>query len=130
MSKASRDKGKRGELEVAGVFTAAGLPADRTAALQAGSVPGAGDVTVRALPGLHVESKRTETYNVPAWLRQVEEALLDGQPYVIAFRKSGTPKRPEPWRAIVDLEWLAEELAELHELRVARERAYLDGALA
>lgn len=117
MAKASRDKGKRGELEVAAVFTAAGLPADRTAALQAGSVPGAGDVTVRALPNLHVESKRVETYKLPEWLRQVEAARLPGQPYVVAFRKNGTPRNPEPWRGIVDLAWLAQLLAELERLR-------------
>jgi hypothetical protein len=117
MSKASRDKGKRGELEVAHVFTDAGLPADRTAALQAGSVPGAGDVTIRELPRLHVESKRTKTYSLPEWLRQVEEARLPDQSYVIAFRKDGTPKAPEPWRGIVDLVWLAELLAEVQSLR-------------
>lgn len=118
MSKASRDKGKRGELEVAAVFTEAGLAADRTAALQAGSVPGAGDVTVRDLRELHVESKRTETYSLPEWLRQVEAARLDGQPYVVAFRKSGKPRDPEPWRGIVDLPWLARILAELHHARL------------
>lgn len=112
MAKASRDKGKRGELDVAAVFTDAGLPADRTAALQAGGVPGAGDVTIRQLPHLHVESKRTETYSLPEWLRQIEGARLDGQPYLVAFRKSR-----EPWRGVVDLAWLAGELAELERLR-------------
>jgi hypothetical protein len=112
MAKASRDKGARGEREVARVFTAAGLPADRTAALQAGGVPGAGDVTIRELPSLHVESKRTEKYTLPEWLAQVEAATLPGQPYVIAFRRSHAP-----WRGVVDLAWLADLLAELAALR-------------
>lgn len=112
MAKRERDKGKRGELEVAHVFKDAGLPADRTAALQAGSVPGVGDVTVRSLPLLHIESKRCERYELPAWLRQVDEARLDGQAYVVAFRRSR-----DSWRAVVDLGWLASVLAELERLR-------------
>jgi Holliday junction resolvase len=112
MAKSSRDKGKRGEREVAEVFTAAGLPADRTAALQAGSVPGAGDVTVRDLPELHIESKRQETYDLGAWERQADVAALSHQTPVIAYRKSR-----QPWRASVPLDWLAGILAELVRLR-------------
>lgn len=115
MGRASRDKGKRGELEVAAIFTRAGLPADRTAALQAGSVPHVGDVTVRDLPWLHVESKRCEIYSLPEWQRQAEAAAGPATP-LIAYRKSGTSHSPEPWRAVVHLDWLAGLLAELHQL--------------
>lgn len=117
MGKSERDKGKSGEREVASIFTEAGLAADRTAALQAGSIPGAGDVTIRTLRDLHIEVKRTEAYSVPAWLRQVEDARLEGQDYVVAFRKSGKPRQPEPWRGIVDLVSYARLLAERERLR-------------
>lgn len=125
MAKASRDKGARGELEVARIFTDAGLPAHRTAALQAGRVPGAADVAVQAFPGLHIETKRCETYRLPEWHAQVDQAALPCQVPVIAYRKSGTGSKPEPWRAAVRLTWLAGVLTELVQLRseTARLRA-------
>lgn len=119
MSKASRDKGKRGELEVVHVFRDAGLQADRTAALQAGSVEGVGDVTVQTAYGdVAVEVKRTETYSLPAWQRQADASGA----VAIAYRRSGTPKTPEPWRAVVRLDFLASLMAELTRLRAAEQK--------
>lgn len=115
MAKASRNKGKRGELEVASVFTDAGLPANRTAALQAGGVPGFGDVTVHAFPDLFVESKRCERYELPKWEHQVWNDCPEGRVPVIAYRRSHTH-----WRAVVPLNWLADTLAELAKLRAER----------
>lgn len=114
----SRRKGKSGELEVVHVFGDAGLPAYRSAALQAGEVEGAGDVTVRDFPELHVEVKRTETYSLPAWQRQADAGAGEWGKPIVCYRRSGAPKTPEPWRAIVRLPWLAGILAELRELRV------------
>lgn len=116
MAKFSRDKGKRGEREVVDLLAEEGLDAYREAALQAGEVEGAADVRIRQYPELAVEVKRRESYAVPEWQRQVEEAHGDA-PYVIAYRKSGKPRHPEPWRAIVDLRWLARVLADLDRLR-------------
>lgn len=104
MAKASRDKGARGEREVVDLFEAAGLKAYRSAALQAGDVEGAADVTVRDFPGLHVEVKRCERYELPAWERQADEAAGDDTP-IVFYRRNG-----EPWRAVVPGAWLAELL--------------------
>lgn len=116
MAKASRDKGKRGESEVVNLFEAAGLSAYRSAALQAGEVEGAADVTVRDFPELHVESKRCERYELPAWQRQADKAAGEDVP-VIFYRRNGSSRKPEPWRAVVPGEWLAALLSEVAELR-------------
>jgi Holliday junction resolvase len=110
--KSERDKGKRGELEVAHVFTDAGLPADRTAQLQAGGQCEAADVRVRPVPSLFVEVKRRESYELGKWERQIEADAPSGSVPLIAYRKSR-----QPWRAIVRLDWLAARLAELVRLR-------------
>ena len=59
MSKASRDKGKRGERELAKLFTGEGYPAKRFGFAQTrfGGSEGA-DVVCDSLPWLHIECKR------------------------------------------------------------------------
>lgn len=92
------------------VFEGAGIQADRTAPLQAGIV---GEADVRsAIPLLFIECKRQERLNIPLWLRELEECCPEGRIPILAFRRNGRPHHPEPWRAVVPLEWLAEMLAE------------------
>jgi Holliday junction resolvase len=107
MGRASRDKGKRGEREVADLFERAGVPARRTAALQADGQGGA-DVSL-AIPGLHVEVKRAERIELPAWLAQAERDAPEGVEPVVIFRRSR-----DKWRAVVDAEWLARLLSATH----------------
>lgn len=102
MGRASREKGKRGEREVVALAREHDLEADRTAALQAGGVPGAADVRLRAFPGLHVEVKRDERLSVDRMVRQAEEDAPAAAVPVVAYRRNG-----EPWRAVVPLEYLA-----------------------
>lgn len=124
MAKPSRDKGKRGELEVAHLFTDNGLPARRTAQMQAGvwsDDEGAcehADVTAVLAPDLFVEVKRQETLRLPAWTRKAEADCPEGRTPIVAYRQNR-----QPWRGSLDLAWLARELAELRHYRREMERA-------
>lgn len=83
MSRAERDKGARGEREVAAIFRAAGFDCDRTP--NSGALRIAGDLYGDALP-LHVEAKNQRVLRIPLWLRQtLAEAPPDLFP-LLAFR--------------------------------------------
>jgi len=99
----SRDKGSRGELEVAAIFKAAGFDARRTP--NSGGLSWRGDVV--GVPGYVLEVKRQETLALPAWLRQAaaDAAVCDSVP-VVAFRRS-----QEGWYAALPLEELARLVA-------------------
>jgi len=81
VSRAERDKGARGEREVAAVLRRHGLPVDRT--VQQSGLYLRGDLT--GVPGYHFEVKRCETLRLPAWLRQAE-ADADSAVPVVAWR--------------------------------------------
>jgi Holliday junction resolvase len=68
MSKASREKGKRGEREVAAILDAAGFPARRAQQFAGGA--SSFDVSCPALEtlGLRIEVKRTEKTAINEWL--------------------------------------------------------------
>ena len=85
MGKASRDKGKRGEREVAELLRDHGIPA-RRGVQYAG---GADSPDVVGLDGVHIEVKRSETL---ALYPALEQALEDARPGDIAtvwHRRSG-----------------------------------------
>lgn len=96
MSRAERDKGARGEREVAELFRSFGWGCDRT--------PNSGGLRLRGdlyghLP-LHVEVKRQETARPWAWAAQAK-LEADGQPWAVAFRRDRGQ-----WLALVPLEQL------------------------
>ena len=97
--RASRRKGKNGELEIAHLFQEHGIPA-RTGRQYSGD-PDAPDVLlpkeIREL--LHIEVKRCETYQWKSWFATLEEDRGD-YPGVLFFRQSG-----EPWRVVIDAEF-------------------------
>lgn len=94
MSRMQREKGKRGEREVAQLLRDLGYPARRTAQ-NCGKSGDAADVI--GVEGLHLEVKRCEQIRLDDWIRQAErDAAGTGNIPVIVFRKSG-----EPWRAVV-----------------------------
>lgn len=96
MSRAERDKGTRGELEVAAIFRAAGFDCDRTP--NSGGLRIAGDLYGVALP-FHVEVKRQEVARPWLWMAQaLAEAPADAVP-LVAFRRNRSR-----WLALVDLE--------------------------
>lgn len=84
MGKASRDKGQRGEREVANILKTLGFPARRTAQY-CGNTGDASDVV--GVDGLHLEVKRCETTKIHEWMRQAERDCGDNIP-VVCHRRS------------------------------------------
>ena len=85
MSKASRDKGKRGERELAQLFTGEGYPAKRFGFAQTrfGGCEGA-DVVCESLPWLHIECKRYKTFMGSKLRAALVQAEHDRKPNTIA----------------------------------------------
>lgn len=103
MSKSQRDKGKRGERELARVLRSMGVDSRRTA--QHCGVDGEiGDVV--AWPGVHIECKRVEALNVAVALDQSIRDCPDGSVPIVCHRRDR-----RPWLVTVrlsDLEALAQ----------------------
>jgi Holliday junction resolvase len=78
MSKASRDKGKRGERELAQLFTGEGYPAKRFGFAQTrfGGCEGA-DVVCADLPWLHIECKRYNKFMGSKLRAAIEQSERD-----------------------------------------------------
>lgn len=66
MSINSREKGKRGELEIAHLLSAYGYECRRNQQFSGAN----GDADVVGLPGIHLEIKRTEKLNIDKALQQ------------------------------------------------------------
>lgn len=97
MSKAQRDKGARGENELAGILSESlGVAIKRNL----GQARDAGnDINVGRL---RIEVKRCNKLAVPAWCRQAEEACGPNDVPVVAYRADG-----QPWRVVMLLDdWL------------------------
>lgn len=92
----SKQKGSRGELELAHCLSDAGFPARR--GQQYAGNPDAPDIICESLPDWHIECKRTERGNLYNWLAQaLKDKGIDQKP-VIMHRKS-----QQDWVAIVRL---------------------------
>lgn len=82
----SRDKGKRGELEVAHLLKEYGYDARRGQQYAGAN----GDPDVVGLPGIHIEVKRVEKLNIDEALEQsIRDAKL-GEIPVVMHRKNRT----------------------------------------
>ncbi len=101
MPRAERDKGARGEQEVATIFRGFGFECARTP--NSGGLEVKGDLA--GLPGVHVEVKRQETARPWAWWEQAAREAGQDAP-VVAFRRNRSA-----WLALVGLEDLAALLA-------------------
>lgn len=100
MGRFSREKGKRGEREVAKLFSDFGLPARRTAQY-CGRNNDSSDVKVEDLPQLYVECKLGYSKQIHDWFeRAFEDAGADMIP--IIFHKCDHGR----WLATVDAAWL------------------------
>lgn len=95
MSRSEREKGARGEREVAAIFRAHGFDCERT--------PNSGGLRVKGdLAGnvpAHVEVKRQETARPWAWFAQAQAEATPANMPIVAFRRNDSP-----WLAIVKLE--------------------------
>ena len=99
MGKTSREKGKRGERELANKLREYGYDTHRGVQYQGG--PESPDVV--GLPGIHVEVKRTEAFRLEEALSQAQaDAGPDDLPAVF-HRKNG-----RPWCVVMPLDsWMA-----------------------
>lgn len=100
----SKQKGNRGERELANLFKEMGLSARRTMQY-CGRTGDAADITCREMPQIHWESKFTERLNLYEALEQAEEDAKTGRLPVVAHRKVR-----KKWVAILDLEKFVEIL--------------------
>lgn len=99
LGKRSRDKGKRGEREVAKIFQESGFHARRS--VQYNGRPGT-TADVVGVPGLHLEVKLVEKERIREWYRQAKRdatASPDKETPVVVHRKSR-----EPWLVTMSLE--------------------------
>lgn len=100
MGSHSRNKGKRGEREWAGVLRSLGFP-DARRGVQYQGGPESPDV-VYGVPGTHCEVKRTEALSVYTAMAQASEECGEAVPYV-AHRRNG-----RGWLVIVRAEDLVD----------------------
>lgn len=98
MGKASREKGARAELEVSHILQEYGFDGKRTAQ-HSGKNGGAADVV--GLPGFHLEVKRCERLELPAWIAQAERDAAPDEIPCVVFRRS-----KEQWRVEIPLKSL------------------------
>ena len=98
MGKMSRDKGKRGERELARILRGMGYKARRGQQYEGGS----DSPDVVGLPGIHMEVKRTERFDLEG---AMEQARNDCDPFslpAVFHRKNG-----RQWVVVMDLEdWM------------------------
>ena len=109
MSAFSRDKGAKGELEIAHILQEHGWPdARRTSDGREQALRG--DIA-RGPAGVHIEAKRTEYARPWEWWKQARRDTEEsGYDIVIPFRRSRSP-----WLAIVEFEPLLLPLLALRE---------------
>lgn len=104
MGKASRDKGKAAEREVANLLRAHGFDAARRGRQYAGT-PDSPDVV--GIPGCAIEVKRRESGNVTKWLEQAAEDSGPDLMPIVFHRRSRTA-----WHVTI----YAGDLWRLHEI--------------
>lgn len=83
--KTSRDKGQRGELEVRNILREFGFSKARRGQQYCGAN---GDADVVGLPGIHIEVKRTERFNLYDALAQAKADKRAGELPVVFHRKN------------------------------------------
>lgn len=87
MGKASREKGKRGERELAGILREYGYDARRGQQYAGAN----GDADVVGLPGIHIECKRVERLDLDGAMAQSRHDALPGEIPAVFHRKDRSP---------------------------------------
>ena len=88
-----REKGKKGELEVARILRERGYKARRGQQYCGIS----GDADVIGLPGFHIEVKRAEQFLIKKWREQAMRDAQTGEVPIVVFRESKAP-----WKVLMD----------------------------
>jgi Holliday junction resolvase len=83
----SKQKGKRGELELAHFLTDSGHEARR--GQQFKGTPDSPDIICESLDFLHIECKRTESLSIYKALEQAQKDKGDSQKAVVFHRRNG-----------------------------------------
>lgn len=94
MSKMSREKGKRGEREVASLLRSFGYETSRGQQFHGG--PDSPDVV--GLPGIHIEVKRTEKFSLYEALEQSKRDSGKDETPIVIHRRNG-----KPWVVCIEL---------------------------
>ena len=94
----SREKGKRGEMELARALRALGYDCRRGQQYSGAN----GDADVVGLPGIHIECKRVERLNLTEAMKQARRDALPGEFPVVFHRRND-----EPWLVTMPLgDWI------------------------
>ena len=104
MPRAERDKGARGEREVADLFRER-FACERVPNSGGLFIPGDLTVIGEQRPSIHVEVKRQERLRLPEWLAQARDEAPAGSIPVVCFRQNR-----EEWFACLPLRQLIELL--------------------
>jgi Holliday junction resolvase len=100
--KASRDKGARGERELAEILShELGVVVKRKLGQ---ARDGGDDIQVGKF---RIEVKRREKLSIDSWCEQVEKASEPGDVPVLVYRRNG-----QPWRVVVGLQWFIKAMRE------------------
>lgn len=91
----SKQKGKRGELEVTRILKDHGIDAHRGQQYCGAN----GDADVIGLPGYHLEVKRCENYQIDKWFEQATSDARDGEVPLVVFRKSRSN-----WKVVLEFD--------------------------
>jgi Holliday junction resolvase len=93
----SKQKGKRGELELAAKLRDLGYPGARRGQQFKGT-PDSPDIA-DAIPGIALECKRTETLSLYKAMAQITKDAGDGEVPVVVHRRNG-----KPWLVVLELD--------------------------
>ena len=98
MSINSREKGKRGERELAGKLREYGFGCRRGQQYSGAN----GDADVIGLPGVHIECKRVEALNIDKSMKQAIDNASEGNLPAVFHRRNG-----QEWKVTMRLEdWM------------------------
>ena len=89
----SREKGKRGERELASILRELGYDTRRGQQFSGAN----GDADVVGLPGIHIEVKRVEHLNIDDAMDQSTRDARDGETPIVAHRKNNTRWKVTMW---------------------------------
>jgi len=110
----SKNKGKRGELEVAALLRGFGYDARRGQQFSGG---GDSPDVVHSIKGLHIEVKYTEAFNAYKAMEQAEKDCKKGDIPLVFYRK-----KRKRWMVLVDAEAFMELILEKTEQNLGKNR--------